>query len=95
MTELRIRVDAATKAMIEENARKKGISMSEYAGTILADYMSAPEHRALEDRYINAMKGIITSYQYLAQKLGEVVAENSTVLDRVMDRLNEGEGRSW
>ena len=71
MTELRIRVDAATKAMIEENARKKGISMSEYAGTILADYMSAPEHRALEDRYTNAMKGIITSYQYLAQKLGE------------------------
>ena len=95
MEELRIRVDSSTKAMIMEQAKNNGVSMSRYVGTIVTDYMKSPELRAAEDRYAATFQQIITAYHEQVTNIGIRLGNHEEILARIYRLLAETEEHPW
>lgn len=95
MEELRIRVDSSTKAMIMEQAKKNGVSMSQYVGIIVTDYMKSPELRAAEDRYATTFQQIIAAYHEQVTNIGIRLGNHEEILARIYRLLAEKEEHPW
>jgi len=90
MSDLYIRgLDPATKTKLEAMAKSKEMSLNKYVIQILTDYAINPALLAQEEKYRNLIKDITGLYQSILEETKEQLEENSHILRKVSDKLEE------
>ena len=82
-------MDEDIKSRLTQQAKTKGLSLNRYVCSILSDYALHPELKYTEDRYAALAKNITAMYEQLQDKTTDALAEVITVLDLVLERLDE------
>lgn len=96
MADFHIRIkglDEQVKVKLKKDARDHGLSLNKYVCNILTDYTRDPSLRSTEEKYTNLAKDLVSLYEQILSKTNEALAENTYMLKKIMNMIEEGEAR--
>lgn len=83
-------IDDGVIVKLKQIARQKNMSLESLARDVLTQYAYAPELKEAEDRFLTFSEEIIRIYQSQTKEVTDRLAENTYVLNKLLEIIERG-----
>lgn len=85
-------IDENTYAVLQQEAKQKGISLSELVRQILGHYVSCGEIEAVDQKYRTFVQEQIALYRMDQEEMRRLVEKNESLYLQIMELLERWDG---